>query len=436
MNWVDFYIFRAKIIDMKKLFVLFACVTVLFSSCNSDDEYGPANDTESPSVPLNLVATMVSETSISLSWNPSTDNEAVLGYRLFIGESPSEDIITGTTTILSDLAENTTYALYVIALDAAGNTSGDSNILSVTTSLTPIEFQTNLTDMGVFSGTLSDLTPGAGVQLYELNSTLFTDYSTKQRLIRMPEGTSMRYENSDLLPDFPDNTLISKTFYYNIDDRDPSLGKQVIETRVFLKRSGTWEAADYIWNTAQTEATYTTNGSAVPISYIDLDGVTQNVDYLVPSQQECFKCHNNNAETFPIGMKLRSMNFSPSYTPMNQLDYFISNALLAGLDNSSLVSVLPDWTDTANYDLFERSRAYIDINCAHCHNPAGSISELDIDFRYETEQTQTGIYINRGDIEARIQSTVPTYRMPQLGRTVVHAEAVAMLIDYLDTIED
>ena len=421
---------------MKKFFVLFTCVTVLFSSCKSDDEYSPTGDTESPSTPLNLVATMVTETSVSLSWNPSTDNEGVIGYRLFTGSTASADIITGTTISLSDLSENTAYSFYVIALDAAGNESTESNTLSVTTSLTPIEFQTNLTDMGVFSGTLSDLTPGAGVQLYELHSTLFTDYSTKQRLIRMPEGTSMRYENSDLLPSFPDNTLIAKTFYYNIDDRDPSLGKQVIETRIFLKRNGTWEAADYIWNTAQTEAIYTTNGSAVPISYIDIDGETQNVDYLVPSQQECFKCHDNNMETFPIGMKLRSMNFSPSYTSMNQLDYFISNDLLAGLDNSSSVSVLPDWTDTANFDLFERSRAYIDINCAHCHNPGGAVSNFDLDFRYETEQTETGIYANRGEIEARTQSTTPTYRMPQLGRTVVHSEAVAMLIDYLDTIED
>lgn len=421
---------------MKKFFALFACVTILLASCKSDDEYSPTNDTESPSAPLNLTATMVNETNISLSWDAATDNEGVAGYRLFTGNNPSAELISGTTTSVTGLNENTAYSFYVIAVDAAGNESAASNTLSVTTSLTPIEFQTNLSDMGVFSGDLSDLTPGAGVQLYELNSTLFTDYTTKQRLIRMPEGTSMRYENSDLLPSFPDNTLIAKTFYYNIDDRDPSLGKQIIETRIFLKRMGTWEAANYIWNEDQTEATFTTNGSAVAISYIDIDGDTQNVDYLVPSQQECFKCHNNNEETLPIGMKLRSMNFIPSYTSMNQLDFFIDNDLLTALSSSSSVGVLPDWTDTANFDLFERSRAYIDINCAHCHNPGGAVSNFDLDFRYETEQTETGIYANRGEIEARIQSNVPTYRMPQLGRTVVHNEAVAMLLDYLDTIED
>ncbi|NND88428.1 MAG: hypothetical protein HKM28_04180 [Flavobacteriaceae bacterium] len=421
---------------MKKFFAFALCAFMIFTACKSDDEYSPTQDSQSPTAPLNLIATSIMETSISLSWEAATDNEGVTGYRLFTNGSGSEMLITTTQLTVTDLDPNTAYSFYVIAEDAAGNVSQASNVLSTTTSLTPIEFEAQLSDMGVFTGALSDLTPAAGVQIYELNSALFTDYATKQRLIKLPEGTSMSYDNSDLLPNFPDNTLIAKTFYYNIDDRDPSLGKQIIETRILLKRSGTWEAADYIWNEAQTEATYTTNGSETFISYIDENGTTQNVEYLIPSQQDCFTCHNKNSETLPIGMKLRSMNFIPSYISGNQLDHFVENGLLTGISSAASISVLPDWTDTTNYDLFERSRAYIDINCAHCHHPGGTVTNFDLDFRYETEQTATGIYANRGEIEARIQSTAPTYRMPQLGRTVVHDEAVAMLIDYLDTIED
>jgi mono/diheme cytochrome c family protein len=135
-------------------------------------------------------------------------------------------------------------------------------------------------------------------------------------------------------------------------------------------------------------------------------------------------------------MKLRSMNFVPSYTGMNQLEFFKANGLIEGLSSAGSVTVLPDWTDDVNFDIRQRGRAYIDINCAHCHQPGGAVTNFNLDFRFETPFDDTDIYPNRGEIEARIQSTLPTYRMPQLGRTVVHDEAVTMLLEYLQAIED
>jgi len=130
------------------------------------------------------------------------------------------------------------------------------------------------------------------------------------------------------------------------------------------------------------------------------------------------------------------MNFSTPNSTGNQLQNFIENGTLIGLSNPADISLLPDWTDDATYDLFERSRAYIDVNCAHCHQPGGEVEEFLLDFRYETPFDDTGIYANRGEIEARIQSNLPTYRMPQLGRSIVHEEAVTMLLEYLEVIED
>ncbi|OAB79679.1 hypothetical protein ULVI_02725 [Cochleicola gelatinilyticus] len=412
----------------------------MLTACGGDDEYVPVEETdmEAPTAPVNLEATTVSENSISLSWGAATDNVAVTGYTLYQDNVIVLDNLETTSVLVSDLEEDATYTFYVTASDAKNNESNASNTLSVTTALTPIAFTETLSEMGIFTGTLSEITPAEGVQLYEINSTLFTDYASKQRLIRLPEGKSMEYNGDELLPLFPDNTLIAKTFYYNIDDRDPNLGKQLIETRVFLKIQGSWKTGNYIWNSDQTEATYRELGSIEAISYIDSDGATQNIAYEIPSQQDCATCHNNNDMVFPIGMKLRSMNFNPDNETINenQLDYFINNGLLTGLSSSSLVSTLPDWTDEATWDVFERSRAYMDVNCAHCHQPGGEVSNFDIDFRFETPFDDTGIYANRGEIEARIQSTAPTYRMPQLGRTIVHEEAVAMLLTYLEAIED
>ena len=420
---------------MKKIpyILLLSFVFSLTISCGGEDDTPPPAlevDEENPTAPTNLIALLSNETSIDLSWDAATDNEGVTGYSIFQDGIMVQNNVSGTSTTVADLTAETSYNFYVVAFDAAENKSEPSASIDASTALT---FRTSLSEMGVFQSVNGDITPANRVHLYEINSTLFTDYAKKQRLIRLPEGTKMRPNGNDLLPIFPDNTLIAKTFYYNIDDRDPSLGKQIIETRIFLKIAGKWQAGDYIWNDAQTEATYTTNGSQKPINYIDLNGTTQDVQYQIPSQQDCFTCHNNNDNTFPIGFKLRSMNFVPSYANQNQLDHFMSKGILEGV-NSAGVSVLPDWTNTTDYTLDERARAYIDVNCAHCHQPGGSIASFGLDFRYETPFEDTGIYANRGEIENRFGSLLPTYRMPQLGRTIIHEEALEMLIDYIDAL--
>ena len=408
---------------------------VFFISCGGDDDTPvDTTDTQNPSQPTNLRATNKTQTSLQLSWDASTDNVGVKKYAVFQDGNIINDNITATTLTIESLTPETSYSFSVVAFDEADNQSESSDIFDTCTLAITLEFKTNLSEMGVFTQNLSELTPANGVQLYEINSTLFTDYAKKQRLVRLPNCEVLKYKGDDLLPVFPDNTLIAKTFYYNVNEQNPNSEKIIIETRILLKINGVWEVGNYIWNETQTEATYSENGNVTPISYTNSDGQTLNIDYKVPSKQDCFTCHNNNNSTFPIGMKLRSMNFTPSYTNQNQLAYLESIGMMEGATSEN-ISVLPDWTDASN-DILDRGRAYIDINCAHCHQPGGAVTNFNLDFRLETPFEETGIYANRGEIEARIQSTAPVYMMPQLGRTIVHDEAVDMLIDYLEAIEN
>ncbi|SRX54233.1 fibronectin type III domain-containing protein [Aequorivita sp. CIP111184] len=421
---------------MKKLLFL-TLIGLMITACGKDDSYDPMEveevDTQAPSKPLNLDASEQTETSIKLTWEASTDNIGVTGYKIYQDETAITGLITETTFTIESLTSGSLYSFYITAFDAEENESAKSNTLEAFTIEQPLSFLPLLSEMGVFDGNLSDLNPSDGVQLYEIHSTLFTDYAHKQRLIRLPNGKSMRYNNTDLLPAFPDNTLISKTFYYNLDERDPSLGNKIIETRIQLKVNGEWIVGDYIWNASQTEATLRETGSTEAISFIDANGNTQNVNYQIPSKQDCFTCHNNNTTTSPIGLKLRNLNFIPSYTNQNQLNYFGGLGLLQGV-NSGNTSVLPNWEDE-NLLIEDRARAYMDVNCAHCHQPRGSVPPgFMLDFRLETAFPDTGIYANRGEIIARFQSTLPTYRMPQLGRTVIHGEALQMLNEYIDSL--
>ena len=93
---------------------------------------GPGPDTQAPSNPTNLTASNVADTTVDLSWNASTDNVGVTGYDVYQGAT-NLGTVAGTTAQVTGLTANTSYTFSVRAKDAAGNESGASNSVNVTT---------------------------------------------------------------------------------------------------------------------------------------------------------------------------------------------------------------------------------------------------------------------------------------------------------------
>ncbi len=89
-------------------------------------------DTEAPTAPASLTASNVAETTLTLTWTASTDNVGVTGYDIYQGNT-NLGTVTGTSTNINSLVANTAYQFRVKAKDAAGNESGFSNTISVTT---------------------------------------------------------------------------------------------------------------------------------------------------------------------------------------------------------------------------------------------------------------------------------------------------------------
>ena len=83
---------------------------------------------------------------------------------------------------------------------------------------------------------------------YELISTLFSDYSYKQRWVYVPTNQKATYYKESSVFDFPVGSALIKTFYYPIDERDPGQGMNLLETRLLLKKENGWEAVSYAWN--------------------------------------------------------------------------------------------------------------------------------------------------------------------------------------------
>ncbi|MDQ0595572.1 endonuclease I/chitodextrinase [Chryseobacterium ginsenosidimutans] len=92
----------------------------------------PIIDTEVPTTPTNLAANSPTSNSISLSWTASTDNIGVTGYSIYVN-GVLYSTVSGTTATVSGLNPSTSYTFYVIANDASGNISAQSNVATETT---------------------------------------------------------------------------------------------------------------------------------------------------------------------------------------------------------------------------------------------------------------------------------------------------------------
>lgn len=89
-------------------------------------------DTQAPTTPTNLVANNPTASTVALSWTASTDNVGVTGYDVY-ANNVLKATVTGTSTTVQALASSTTYNFHVIAKDAAGNSSPQSNTATETT---------------------------------------------------------------------------------------------------------------------------------------------------------------------------------------------------------------------------------------------------------------------------------------------------------------
>ncbi len=344
----------------------------------------------------------------------------------------------------------TTLLLFsLIATTSSCNKSEDNNN-GVNLAAEPFEW---LSEYGIYVNELANMEPNSGVVPYSLNSTLFTDFSQKQRFVYIPDGLSATY-NGERDFEFPDGSILIKNFFYQDDLSDPNSSRQIIETRLLMKKSGEWDAETYVWNKEQTDAERKIAGGTKAISWIDEDGINREVDYIIPNKNECKGCHEYNDDLVPIGPKAKHLNGDYEYATgtMNQIEYWQSNGMLTGVPTSALPK-LAVWNDPSTGSLDERARAYLDINCGYCHNPKGPANNSGLHLEAEVQDPET-FGICKGPVAAgkgsggfqfdikpghpeesilvfRMQSDDPEVRMPELGRSTQHTEAVALISEWI-----
>ena len=337
-----------------------------------------------------------------------------------------------------------------------------------------------LSDWGVVAASGNFLQLGDGVVPYELSTPLFTDYALKLRTVWIPEGQAAEY-NATREFDFPVGTIISKTFHYErAADTDKAelrfikaereveldgenrldLGRHtVLETRLLVHYDDGWKAFPYVWNRDQTEAWLEIAGDVMPVELTG-DDAAMKFAYVVPDANQCAGCHtpDHTAKALkPIGPRAWQLNREFEYASgsANQLDHWQALGLLSGVEVEPPQGAI--WASRADYSIDEQARAYLDINCAHCHNASGAADtsglHLDIDAPYDRNlgickppvavgrgsgDRPYDIFPGRPDLSImlyRMQHTDPAIAMPELGRSTAHAEGVAMMEEWIKSLE-
>lgn len=320
-------------------------------------------------------------------------------------------------------------------------------------SFTPASHPAKLSDWKLFSGRLANLQPAAGVVPYQLNTPLFSDYAEKSRFVKLPPNTSVQYQTETIL-NFPEGTLLIKNFYYPA--ATDSSQRQLIETRLLINRSGNWIPLTYVWADDQSDAYLTLAGDEKEVEWKDAQQGTHQVRYVVPNQNQCKGCHNVNESVQPIGPSVRQLNGSYAYATgtENQLSYWHKHGMLAQLPPLNTIPATPVWNDPSTGSLDARARAYLAINCAHCHRREGPAQTSGL-FLTELEKNPTAIGIYKTPVAAgkgsggrsydivpgnaeqsilyyRMLVDSPGERMPELGRTGAHREGLALIRDWIN----
>ena len=225
--------------------------------------------------------------------------------------------------------------------------------------ITASGFPASLSEFGFFTDGAAQR-PAAGVTPYRLNTPLWSDGSEKLRFVYLPAGTKARAQGEGLL-DLPVGAALIKTFKF---------GNQLIETRVLLHRADGWLALPYQWNASQTEARLVLAGARVPVT--TPAGVT--ISYAIPNKNQCKECHALSGAVTPIGPKARNLAAS----------WLTALHRAKRLDAVPVVARrVPLWEARNTAPLADGARGYLDVNCAHCHNPKASASNSGLDLRWE-----------------------------------------------------
>ena len=309
-----------------------------------------------------------------------------------------------------------------------------------------------LSQTGAFAA-LPELRPAKTLLPYDLVLAFWSDRARKTRFVAIPDGKVGFSPSGDWA--FPPGTVFVKTFELPIDATQPQL-TQRLETRLLVSdRAGGVYGVTYKWRPDLSDADLVAaEGLHENITIRDAAG-THVQSWYYPSRKDCLECHNSHTRG-ALGPKTRQMNrdlLYPDGVTENQLRRWnrlgLFDTALNERDIASFPTLAP--LDDATRSLEDRARSWLDVNCANCHRPGGTVANFDA--RYETPLPEQhlvdgSVLIDQNVDRARVISphdpwrsvalmridTNDDIRMPPLARNTIDTQGVELMRQWIESL--
>jgi uncharacterized repeat protein (TIGR03806 family) len=298
-----------------------------------------------------------------------------------------------------------------------------------------------LSQTGAFKDT-SQLIPSDGLIPYELNVAFWSDGAHKLRWMSLPDakiGYAPRGEWT-----FPAGTVFVKHFELATNESQP-LQRRRLETRLLVRSAdGSVYGATYKWRADNSDADLLPTNLTENITIHTSTGDRTQAWYY-PSREDCRTCHTDRAGGV-LGVKTRQFNRNVIRT-WNGLGLFDPAPTEASLFSLQFLAS----PDEPNRSLADRARSYLDVDCANCHRPGGTVAYFDA--RFDTPLEKQGlidgpVLIDEGIDHARIiapndrwrsilymrANTVEAIKMPPLAQQTVDHAGMALLRQWIESL--
>ncbi|PRQ04718.1 Soluble aldose sugar dehydrogenase YliI precursor [Enhygromyxa salina] len=229
---------------------------------------------------------------------------------------------------------------------------------------------------------LEALDPGPDLIPFTVASALWSDGLHKLRHMVVPPGERVLVQDDGRWT-FPEGSLLIKTFILEAVTGDAD-SRRPIETRFMVRRNGVWEFHSYRWNEEGSDAELLVGGAQAQLSVEDQAGVHE-FEWGFPDRVGCRICHGFGGGR-PLGPTTAQLNrpviyreADDTHTQLDQLAAFAAIDLLEFEGGATpALETLPALADPRDdaLPLDDRARAYLDSNCAPCHQPSWMVPDL------------------------------------------------------------
>lgn len=232
-----------------------------------------------------------------------------------------------------------------------------------------------LSETGLFAD-LPNAIPAHGVIEYTVNTKGWFDGGQVRHFMALPNTSKITVDaavDPVAIWDLPVGSVIVK----HLSIATSTNAIKPFTTSVLFRQESGWQAANYRWNAAGTDADLVTESSVEP------DGGVVSVVRKVETGSTCAGCHKDaGGKLTPLSIHNLQLNNHFNYQGVtnNQLDVFNAIGLFTSpLNNSTSYAKFTAPTD-ASVDLTARAKSYLHTNCSHCHSGTSG----GMDMRYGT----------------------------------------------------